>query len=364
MKQRISLILGVYVVMALSNAVVPVLPAFAEDAPAIQGAIFSAYFLGAFLTVLPAGLLSDRIGKAPLIRIGLLFTLLSGIVILLFHNTPLPLILARSLEGIGAGLFIAGALSWVNSQEDHSALSGYFFAFLNLGLVTGLLATGWLNDLAGRTGGLEFFTVISIVPLLFSIFVRETASDKQKKVQLSTILSSYKWLYISALVLVGVTGVVTALYPEFTSNSPALLSIQIGTMNVATIVTSLAAPRFGLRPVPTIRAGAVLMGIAVIGSFFAPELGPFVVLIDFALIGAIAGFIIIAQMDFLAKTGVQQGAVVGLFNTATYAGMTFLPFTASLIAQEASFFMAFAVMGVLACTMALFIGRCDCDAAL
>ena len=49
--------------MALSNAVVPVLPDFAEGA-ALQGVVYSAYFLGAFLTVLPAGIASDRIGSA------------------------------------------------------------------------------------------------------------------------------------------------------------------------------------------------------------------------------------------------------------------------------------------------------------
>ncbi|MDD4126825.1 MAG: MFS transporter, partial [Methanomicrobium sp.] len=83
MKTKLTVFLGIFTVMALSNAIVPVLPFFADEMPAIQGVIFSAYFLGAFLTVLPAGVLSDKIGKMPLIKAGLIFTVFSGIIMLI-----------------------------------------------------------------------------------------------------------------------------------------------------------------------------------------------------------------------------------------------------------------------------------------
>lgn len=54
MPRNLPVLLGIFVVMALSNAVVPVLPGFAEGA-AMQGAVYAAYFLGTFITVLPAG---------------------------------------------------------------------------------------------------------------------------------------------------------------------------------------------------------------------------------------------------------------------------------------------------------------------
>lgn len=363
MKQRLPLFLGVFAVMALSNAIVPVLPSFAEEAPAIQGAIFSAYFLGAFFTVLPAGLLSDRIGKIPLIRLGLLFTFISGGLIILFP-TAIPVFLARSLEGIGAGFFIAAALSWVNSQKDHSSLSGYFFAALNLGLVIGLLGTGWLEQNMGITGGVILFTIISGASLLLSIFIREPVLKKARQAHVSQILRSYIWLFISAIVLVGVTGVVTAIYPEFTGESPAILSVQIGMMNVATIVTTLLAPRFDLDPVQTIRTAAILMSIAVIGCFFTPAFGSIAIMGGFALIGGVAGFVIIAQMKFLAETRVEQGAMIGLFNTSTYLGLTLLPFVAGVIAQIANFFSAFLIISILTASMALTIGRCRCESAV
>ncbi len=78
MKQRLSLVIGIFIIMALSNAIVPVLPEFADEMPALQGIIFSAYFFGAFVMVLPAGVLGDRFGRKPFIIAGLLFTVVSG----------------------------------------------------------------------------------------------------------------------------------------------------------------------------------------------------------------------------------------------------------------------------------------------
>jgi MFS family permease len=359
MKRKLTLLLGVFSIMALSNAIVPVLPSFAETAVWLQTAIFSAYFFGAFLTVLPAGVLSDRIGRVPLIKAGLLCTFVSGVLIILFPYA-LPVFLARSLEGIGAGLFVASALSWVNSQPDHKRLSGYFIGALNLGLVVGLLGTGWLEQSIGITGGVILFTAIALVSFLMSLFLRGNRVAQHREADIPHILKDYIWLYLSAVVLVGVTGVVTALYPEFTGESPAMLSIQIGTMYTATIVTSLIAPALVIRPVPTIRIAAIVMGAAVLGSFFAPSTSVIGIFLMFAVIGGLAGFAINAQLAFLAETRLPQGAAMGLFNTSTYAGLALMPFIAGLVAQLAGFGAAFAVSAAATVLMAFTIGWCAC----
>ncbi|HDR73230.1 MAG TPA: MFS transporter [Methanoculleus sp.] len=360
MKQRLALLLGVFSVMALSNAIVPVLPAFAEAEVWLQSAIYSAYFVGSFLTVLPAGVLSDRIGRMPLVKTGLLCTWVSGILIVLFPGA-LPVFFARGLEGIGGGLFVASALSWVNSRPDHKRLSGYFIGALNLGLVVGLLGTGWLEQTVGITGGVMLFTAISFVSFLLSLFLRgDGGAPQQMTGDVAHMVKDYLWLYLSAVVLVGVTGVVTALYPEFTGESAAVLSIQIGTMHTATIVTSLIAPAFMNRPVPTIRIAAVVMGAAVLGSFFAPSMSTLAVFLMFATIGGLSGFAINAQLVFLAETRLPQGAAMGLFNTSTYAGLALMPFFAGLVAQLAGFGAAFAVSAAATATMALTIGWCAC----
>lgn len=353
MKQRLTLLTGVFVVMALSNAIVPVLPALA-DGPAFQGALFSAYFFGAFLTVLPAGVLSDRVGRVPLIRAGLALTLGSGAAILAFPD-PLVLLAARGVEGIGAGLFVPAAMSWINLRPDHEHMSGNFIAALNVGLVSGLLGAGFLSDVAGTMGGVAVFTAAAAVPLLLSVLIVEAAAPGGRNGGLAGIGRSYFWLYISTIVLVGATGVVTAIYPDFTGETPATLSLQLGMMNVATVVASLVASRAHLAPIPTIRASAVVMAAAVALSYITP--------LAFVLIGGVAGVVMIAQINYLAADLARQGAVMGLFNAASYAGMTLLPFMAGVVAEINGFMMAFAVTAVLSAMMAVTIGRCRCPVA-
>ncbi|MDT8357203.1 MAG: MFS transporter [Methanomicrobiaceae archaeon] len=367
MRQSLPLLAGIFAIMALSNAIVPVLPSFAEEAIWIQSTIFSAYFLGAFLTVLPAGVIADRVGNVLLIRTGLFLTLASGVAIVAFPFA-LPVFIARCIEGIGAGLFVSSALSWVNSQTDHVRLSGHFIAALNLGLVSGLLGTGWLAESAGRLGGMVLFTAIAGISLISILVVKKSEADLRARGDVRSIIAANFWLFLSAVILTGITGVVTALYPEYTGESAALLSIQIGTMYTATIITSIIAPRLPLQPVPTIRLSAVAMAAGLFWCYLAPPFGTIAVFAGFAVIGGFAGFAINAQLAFLAESGVKQGSVMGLYNTSTYAGLTFLPFFAGIITEldlfaPDRFLPAFLVMALITASMAYFIGRCTCRRA-
>jgi len=352
MRERLPIYLGIFGVMALSNAIVPVLPAFAEG-PAFQSSIYSAYFLGAFLTVLPAGLLSDRIGRMPVIRAGLLCTVASGLLILALRD-PFLVLAARGAEGIGAGLLVAAAMSWVNTRPDHERISGEFMASLNLGLVTGLLGSGWIAELlGGERGGILAFTILSTLPTLLLFYVRESTPRPAQEGDGRGLSPQHLWLYLSAVILVGVTGAVTAIYPEFTGESPSSLGMSIATMHLATVVAVLVASRLRLLPVPTIRVSAILLTAAVLALAFSPA--------GFALIGGIVGFVMIAQMAYLAGTGLPQGAVMGSYNASSYAGMTLLPFMAGITAERAGFLPAFGVIAALTLSMAVTIGRCGCD---
>jgi MFS family permease len=352
MRERLPFYLGIFGVMALSNAIVPVLPAFAEG-PALQSLVYSAYFLGAFLTVIPAGLLSDRLGRPPVIRAGLAVTVASGLLILAFRH-PLLVLTARGIEGVGAGLFIAAAMSWVNTRPDHEKTSGDFMASLNLGLVTGLVASGWISEASGsERAGILVFTLLSLLPVVLVFLARESPARPLPGAGWNGIPAGHLPLYLSAVVLVGVTGAVTALYPEFTGKSPQALGAAIAVMYLATVAGVFLASRLRLQPVPTIRAAAVLLAASVLLLPFSPA--------AFAIIGTTVGFVMIAQMAYLAGTGLPQGAVMGTYNAASYAGMTLLPFLAGAIAGTAGFLPAFAAIALLALSMAAVIGKCRCS---
>lgn len=353
MRTRLSIFFGIFAVMALSNAIVPVLPAYAEGS-ALQGIIYSAYFLGAFAATLPAGILSDRYGRVPIMRTGLVITVISGLLLSVL-TAPFPVIAIRLLEGVGAGFFAAASMACVNSLPDHEKKSGYFMASLNAGLVIGLVFAGWLAaHTPDPATGILVFAGLSIIPAAASFFVRETPADTPKGdyQALVFLLKDYRWLWYSAVILIGITGVVTSLYPEFSGYSPDSVGIWISLMSIATIASVLVASRLSLPPVPTIRWSAVFMVIAVMVSYFSP--------LGFVMIGIGAGIVMIAQMAFLAQAKGHQGVAMGLFSTATYLGMTLLPVITGVLADSAGFFFAFCVTALLAGTVFLTIERCEC----
>lgn len=432
MRERFPVFFGIFAVMALSNAIVPVLPRFAEGAAA-QGALYSAYFLGAFLLTLPAGILADRWGPVPVIQAGLAVTLISGLFMLVPSLAPM-LLAGRLLEGFGAGLFVASGLAWVNARPDHERDSGIFIALMNIGLVTGLVASGLVIEFSARpVAGIVLFTAVSVVPVVAGIFMRNdrhaepgrampgAAGEPARKtgngakgsglageqsvppgsqdtvtgltvevdavagsaatgplpvgeegniagspgkvsglsverigiaVTMARMLRDDFWLWVSAVILVGITGVVTALYPEFTGETAANLGLEIAVMNISTVIAVLLISRLRFPPVTTLRIAGLLMAVAVCITFFTP--------FGFIAIGVVAGVVMVAQLAFLAQAETQQGIAMGLWSTMGYAGMSLLPFIAGVIAEQTSFITAFIVTAFLAVMVALTIGRCSC----
>ena len=351
MPRRLPLHLGIFAVMALSNAIVPILPSYGTG-PLFQSAIYAAYFLGAFVTVIPAGVLSDRVGRVPVIRAGLLLTFISGVLILAFP-APLTVLGARVLEGVGAGLFVASAMALVNSPPDHESLSGIFMGALSMGLVVGLLATGSIDQAMGMgTGGILLFTILTAVPLVLTVLLREDATLQRPEAAFPQLIREYVWLYLSAVVLVGMTGAVTAIYPGFTGGEPAALATALALMHLATIGAVVLASRLHLPPVPTLRAASIAMVAGVLLVMASP--------LGFLAVGAIAGVVMIAQMAFLGVTGLRQGRVMGLYNAASYLGMTMLPALAGVTAEHLSFTAAFLAVAALNLLVAGTIGRCEC----
>lgn len=347
MKERGIICLGMFAVMALSNAIVPVLPSFASGST-FQGAIYSAYFLGAFVLTLPAGLMSDRHGRVRVMQLGLVVSVVTGFL-LVTSSGPLVITFVRFLEGLGAGLFVAASLAYVNSLADHERMSGYLMASLNSGLIFGLVTGGLLGAYSALPGaGLLIFTFFCLLSLLLSLGLSEQPlpqHDRPVRTIITDILTGYPHLWYSAVVLIGVTGVITSLYPGFSGVTPDTAGVWIAGMSLATIAGVLVFSRVEIPPLRTIRFAAGLMAAGIICSFFTP--------VGFLVVGALAGTVMIAQMAVLAEKCSHQGVAMGLFSTMSYLGMSILPFLAGIIADITGLFPAFCFTAAAALSVIL-----------
>jgi MFS family permease len=357
MRDLFNLSFGVFAVMALSNAIVPVLPDYASGT-ALQGEIYSAYFLGAFLLTLPAGVLADRWGSKFLIVAGLFLTCISG-VLLISSSFVTVVLAARLIEGTGAGMFIAAALTCINRRPEHQKMSGWFLALLNAGLIAGLVLSGWIAGISGyKSAGLLLFSVLALLSFVITIIMplREENPSGTGRTwgamvgNIPGIARNNFWLLLSSVVLIGITGAVTAIYPQFSGAAPEVVGLEIAAMSGATAIAVIAVSKCSFSPVPVLRLAAVLSAGAVIACFFTPW--------AFIVLGALAGVVMIAQLSYLATAGRDQGTYMGLFDASSYLGMTLLPFIAGIVAQFAGFFMAFLVTAAFALIVALTIGLC------
>ncbi len=272
MNARLACCAAVFVLMALSNAVVPVLDTFAEGAT-LQGLIFSGYFFGAMLTVLPAGLASERYGRLRLMRLGIAGTCAAGLAIALLPSAPVVAV-ARVAEGVATGLFVSASLAFVNSQQDDGRLSGLYMASLNAGLLVGLIATGALVQVSGvQTAGVIVFTVLAVAS--FALVRGKDADTGARTIdpvpRLVPVLRRYRWLFYATVVIFGAGGAVTGLYPGFSLADPGLLGVQIALQNIATIVAILIVSRLPADPIRTIRASALAMAAAVADLVLLPS---------------------------------------------------------------------------------------------
>lgn len=350
MRDKVTLFFGVFSVMALSNAIVPVIPAF-SDSPSWTGAIYAAYFLGAFVSTLPAGILSDRFGPPALMRTGLALTVAGGVVLLLSGGAPLT-VAGRFAEGIGAGLFIAPAMAVVNRRPDHEKMSGYFLALLNAGLVLGLIAAGVLSIMTGLpAAGILLFSALAVIPLLTSAGFRKEypAPAGHGLVQSWEIFRKYRWVLFSSVILIGATGVATALFPDHSALPSDAAGFWIAGMSIATIVAVLVISRFPFEEIRMIQFSSLLMALGILLLAWSP--------VGLLVLGAVAGLVMIAQMALLAGEREHQGIAMGLFSTSSYLGMALLPFLAGLVADLSGIVSAFAVTAVFSCMVAFVAGR-------
>jgi len=360
MRARIPLCFCAFTVMALSSAIVPVLPLIGDGA-AMQGGIYAAYFIGAVIATLPAGLIADRLDPVHLIRSGAVISAISGLLLLIATGL-FWILLFRFIEGLAAGIFIASALAWINEQTDHVSLSGYFMATLNAGLICGLVVAGWLASYYNFWGaGIAlFFGMALLGSVLIFLMPTGAAVPRDRNMQraepaytrILRFIREYRWLWLSAIIVTGATGAVTSLYPGFSREIPQVTALYISAMNLGTIAAVIIASRFVLPPIPAIRTSAVIIAASVFACYFTPW--------GFVLVGAAAGVVMIAQMAFLSESEAHQGTVMGIYTTASYAGMSLLPFIAGWVAENSSYFMAFLFTVFAVLTVPFTIGRCTC----
>ncbi|WP_292464163.1 MFS transporter [Methanolobus sp.] len=343
-KNRLLLYLTVFLIMGLSNAVIPVLPEIAASGEGSAGALasgllFSGYFIGALVMMIPFGLLSDRYDGTRLIVFSILLTLVSGIVLLVSENLVV-LVLARLAEGVACGAFFPVAYAMLSEYEERSRYIGEFNFLLNAGLALGVALAGYLAHWYIK-GGIFIFTLMAIPFLITGVMILKQGNrnyERGQKVRIEepeipgvrTIAghftnARYSRIWLISFLLFGISGVLTAFYPDYSQEtlSKTTLGLSIAAMYVSAMIANIAVGRMNLHYNQMIRAGVAIAATGTLISIAYPLPG-------FALIGAGSGTGMVGLPLAVSNMKIQRGLAMGIFNTCTYAGIGTMPILAGV----------------------------------
>ena len=348
---RACLYLSVFVIMGLSDAVVPILPDLSDE-PFVQSMIFSAYFAGALVSMIPLGMLADRYGNTRFILLSIVLTIISGFLILL-SNSPQILVSARFVEGCACGAFFPAAFSMLTKFENRRQYIGEFTFLINIGLALGVAAAAALKYYHLK-GGILVFALFAIPALVLAISLKQKSGDPnippapQRISGVFAVLSDARYLqiWVIAFVLFGATGVLVAYFPSFTDLTPSPLGLALSGVYLGAMVTSLVAGRAHATERWLIRAGALITGIGIVATLCHP--------IGLTIMGAGSGFAMVGLVTGVASLGSDHGTAMGVFNTFTYAGFAVLPVFAAGVLWYADYVALFGITGVAVGALALF----------
>lgn len=321
---------GVFLIMGLSGVVVPILDILG-GIPFWSSVLFSAYFGGALVSLIPFGVLTDRYGAQRTLATSLVLTTLSGIALSLFSDVAV-LSVARFVEGVGCGAFFPPSLSMLSHPSKAKRRTGIFNLLLNAGLACGVILGGVLALLTPK-GGIYLFTLplLLLTPYVLSSLIRGGASSHSAQDVGGVVRASIGMffsrqlvpLWVVCITTFGCTGAVIAMYPFYTMEllSKDAQGFVLGGVYVGGILASLMAAYIPTSPAHMLRGGVLITALGTFLTIYTP-LGP-------TVFGLGSGFVFVGAVVYASqmarRTAAPDGLLMGTLTTMVYLGFATLP---------------------------------------
>ena len=209
----------------------------ASEVPSFVSAlIFSSFTIVSIPLSVSGGIISDKLGRKPLIVAGLLLYAVAS-ALFPFSNNTYDWIFVRALQGAGAGLFfpaVTALLSEVTSYDERGHALSVYNMGLGAGLAAGPISGGFLFDIYGIHMPFFFcvvFALLSVVLVLLFVHEPKTRSKRKKK-RLSLSERERKALTLACVVIffgIGVAAIMGALFSPFATANLELPDYELST---------------------------------------------------------------------------------------------------------------------------------------
>jgi len=175
----ISIYVPSFFIFVGMSIVSPILPLYAKSfdvSYTLVSLAISAYAFGRFLADIPSGLLSDKVGRRPLMIWGTL--ILAATAFLNARATSfIEFLVYRLIQGVGSAMWMTSRstlLADVLRPDERGRVMGYFQSFQLLGSSAGPVIGGYVAATWGLQSTFYFYSLLGLVSLAITyLWIKE-----------------------------------------------------------------------------------------------------------------------------------------------------------------------------------------------
>jgi DHA1 family multidrug resistance protein-like MFS transporter len=183
----ISIYVPSFFIFVGMSIVSPILPLYAKSfnvSYTLVSLAISAYAFGRFLADIPSGLLSDKLGRRPLMIWGTL--ILAATAFLNARATSfIEFLIYRLIQGVGSAMWMTSRttlLADVLKPSERGRIMGYFQSFQLLGGSAGPVIGGYVATQWGLQSTFYFYALLGLVSLVITyLWIKEPEGLAAKK---------------------------------------------------------------------------------------------------------------------------------------------------------------------------------------
>lgn len=329
--------LGIFAIGTNLFIVVPLLPAIRHDYPSVTVSELGQFLVGAYsltyaLLAPVLGPVSDRVGRVPVIRVGMAVLAIATIASALAPS-PVLLAAARAVAGVGAALFTPAAYGFVGDRyayEGRQRAMAVVLAGLPVSTVVGVPLAGLLAATGSWRWGLGVVSVVAALALLSSLRLASPRTPWQSgywpsilaplrdRTAMVPIAVSFLW-FVASLGLFTYIGQYLHSFFDFGTRERAL---AVGVYGAMGLVGEVAGAGFARRAGKRV---AVLFGLlGLVGAFLLVAVNhssASLAVVALAVWGAASWFGMPSQQAIISELRpTARGTVLSLNNSAMYFG--------------------------------------------
>ena len=302
--------------------VIPAIPLLAttfEVSVGVAAQVVTAHMLGRTFSLIPAGMVVDRMGRRPAMVMGPLL-IATGALVTAFAPQFSLLLVAQFVAGAGNSLWMLGrevaAVDLVRADQRGRMMSG-FFGISSVGMTLGPAIGGLITDWLGLRAIFLVYTVLALLVLPVALTVRESRGQRPGRRaplfdfglgRIREIAPGYRATFVILLMATFAamlrTSALNSMLPLYVGTHLDFSTAQVGTL-------------FGI-------VGFVNMAMIAPAGFVSDKLGRKVATVPAAALTAIAfaAYPLATTMLSLSIvsgiTGLAGGFALGSMTTSTY----------------------------------------------